>query len=123
MAHTASIDSGAAAEPANAFPLFWLFAVLLLILNLGQNFGFGNVNAVEKAAFLGAGVLYLHGKQIDRTARTGLCIVLLPVFLFGALTSFAAFAWSRVLLSTFALLSLILYFLAAAAYASAVASG
>lgn len=114
MAHTASIDSGAAAEPANAFPLFWLFAVLLLILNLGQNFGFGNVNAV---------VLYLHGKQIDRTARTGLCIVLLPVFLFGALTSFAAFAWSRVLLSTFALLSLILYFLAAAAYASAVASG
>lgn len=97
-----------------SFTLAWSLALTMLILNLGQVLGLGNINALEKIVFLGAAVLYLRGKRFDPVAAAGITLVLAGVMLPGFLTPFAAFSWIRALFALVALLALTAFFLAGA---------
>lgn len=101
-----------AAARTPAFTVFWSLAMAMLVLNLGQVLGLGNINALEKMLFLAAAVCYLHGKSRDPVAGAGLALMCLSTMITGLLTPFAAFSWVRLLFALIALIALAAFFLA-----------
>ncbi|SNS14565.1 O-Antigen ligase [Noviherbaspirillum humi] len=110
--HAGRLPGAAVAQGGAAFRLFWGIGLLALVLNLGQVFNLGNINAIEKLLLLIAALAYLRHKPIAPAAAWGVALILLAVLVPGALTSFPAFTWERVLLALLALLALLGFLLA-----------
>ena len=98
-----------------SFRLFragWILALGALVLNLGQVAMLGNINAIEKALFLLAGILYLAGKPIRRGPLAAAIVVLLTIVLGAIFTRFFAFSWTRAAAATAGLFALLVFLLA-----------
>lgn len=94
------------------FSVAWLVALLLVALNLGLVAGLGNINALEKALFLAAGLIYVANKPKNWGAIATAVVILLTIFLGAMFTEFFAFSWGRTASATAALFALVPFFLA-----------
>lgn len=94
------------------FRVAWLLALLLLVLNLGVVARLGNINALEKLLFMGAGLIYLANKPKNWGASISALVILLTIFICAMFTEFFAFSWGRTASATMALFALIPFFLA-----------
>ena len=87
------------------FRQFWIFGVVLLVLNLGRLSGAFNSNPVEKGVFLIALLLFCLKRPLNKPALAWMIFLSLPVFVFGAFTTYSDFSWLRLFMAYVALLS------------------
>jgi O-antigen ligase len=103
--------NGNGARSSRLFHMSWTFAFLLLIVNLGGLYGLGNVNALEKSAFLASAAILLFRCPINRLSLFGTSLFVCTVVVLGAATNFAEFSWLRVTMALLGLLSILSFFL------------
>jgi len=86
----------------------WLFALFLMTLNLG-GLGFGNVNNIEKAAFLISGMFFVLKNSWEKKALIGICLVVTSVIFFGFFAEPQGHSWSRSISALIALFSMLIF--------------
>lgn len=99
------LQQGSANWMEIGFRQFWILGVVLLVLNIGRLSGAFNSNPMEKGVFLVALLLLCLRAPLNKPALVFLGLASLPVFVFGALTSYSDFSWLRLVMAYVALLS------------------
>jgi O-antigen ligase len=88
------------------FRQFWIFSIVLAVLNIGRLTGV-NTNPVEKSMFLIALLFLCIKNPVNKTALTFLGMMSLPIFVLGAYTLYPEFSWVRLNMAYVALLSIV----------------
>lgn len=99
------LQHGTANWMESSFRQCWILGVALLVLNIGRLSGAFNSNPMEKGVFLIALLLFCLRNPFNKLALSFLLIASLPVFVFGAFTTYPDFSWLRLLMAYVALLS------------------
>ena len=91
------------------FRRLWIAAMALTALSLGKNLGIGNINPFERSLFLAAGIFFIFGRPIDKTALSGLILMVLAILGAALASKFSFFEWSRTLMALIAFITIAAY--------------